>query len=71
MRKTIGQIHLPLTYGPSVNCVLKNLFVFHFNSTKIGEVVAIYVYKNFTKFHWIQMKNKSFFDEAFNGRFVP
>ena len=51
MRKTIGQIHLPLTYGPSVNCVLKNLFVFHFNSTKIGEVVAIYVYKNFTKFH--------------------
>ena len=50
MRKTIGQIDLPLTYGPSVNCVLKNLF--DLNSTKIGEVVAIYVvYKNFTKFH--------------------
>ena len=38
------QIHLPSMDGPSVNASLKNCFVFHLNSMKIGEVVVIYVY---------------------------
>ena len=47
----LGQIHLPLTDGLSVKCVLfKTFFVFHLNSWKL--------YYNFTKFHWIWMKNK-------------
>ena len=38
----LGQIHLPLTDG--LNVTLKNFFVFHLNSMKIGEVVVIYMY---------------------------
>ena len=37
--------------------VIKFFFIFHLNS-KISEVVVLYVYYNFTKFHWNWMKNK-------------
>ena len=57
-----GWIHLSLTDRESMKCVIKkNYIVFHFDSMKIGEVVVISVYKNFTKFHWIWMKNKKVF----------
>ena len=36
----------------------KTFFVFHMILMKLGEVVVIHVYYNFTKFHQNQMKNK-------------
>ena len=37
------RIHLPLTDGQFIKCViLKTFFVFHLNSMEIGEVVVVY-----------------------------
>ena len=36
----------------------KKNFVFHLMLMKLGEVVVIHVYYNFTKFHQNRMKNK-------------
>ena len=39
----------------------KTFFIFHLNSMKIGEVVVINVFKNFTKIHsYLNEKQKSF-----------
>ena len=40
------------------NGLLINFFVFHLILMKLGEVVVIHVYYNFTKFHQNRMKNK-------------
>ena len=39
----------------------RKTFFFHLNSVKIGEIVFIYVYQNFTKFHRIRLKIKKVF----------
>ena len=39
-----------------LNVSLKNFFVFHSNSMKLGEVLAHIDNYNFKNFHWIQMK---------------
>ena len=39
-------------------CAINKTFVFHLILMKLGEVVIIHVYYNFTKFHQNRMKNK-------------
>ena len=41
-----------------INNNKKLFFVFHLILMKLGEVVVIHVYYNFTKFHQNRMKNK-------------
>ena len=63
---------------PSIKYVFKKLFcLLYLNSMKIGEVVVIYVYKNFTNFHWFQMTKKKVFlvthltdSPFFKGRWI-
>ena len=46
----LGPNHLPLMDGLSVKCVwYKAIIFFHQNVMKLGEVVVLYVYYNFTK----------------------
>ena len=54
-----GQIHLPLTDGPSIKCVLhKTFFVFQQNLMKLGEVVRHIECYKIRKFYQILKKNK-------------
>ena len=57
-----GPIHLPLTDGPSVKCVLYKTFLFfHQNLMKLGEVLVYVVhieYYSIKKFYQILIENK-------------
>ena len=47
----------PAPNGRTVHkCVWYKTIIFYQNVMKIGEVVVLYVYYNFTKFHYILMK---------------
>ena len=48
-----------------IKCVIKKTYYFFIWIQ--WKVVVVYVYLHFTKFHWIQMKNKDFFNDTFNG----
>ena len=47
-----------LKFWTEKRAIKKNFFVFHLILMKLGEVVVIHVYYNFTKFHQNRMKNK-------------
>ena len=64
----LGQIHLPLTNGPSVKCVLFKKFFFHLNSMKIGEVVVSNCTTTSLSFIEFEWKTKIFFNDTFNWR---
>ena len=55
---TIFTILLTLWNSEQKNELLINLFNFHLILMKLGEVVVIHVYYNFTRFHQNRMKNK-------------
>ena len=62
----LGWIHLLLT----VDCSFKKFFVFHLNSMTPSKVLVHIDSYNLNNFHWIQMKNKKFFNDTFSRRSV-
>ena len=58
-----------LKFWTEKRAINKTFFVFHLILMKLGEVVVIHVYYNFTKFHQNRMKNKkkSFINSPFQS----